>query len=132
MTKFAGPAGFEGGWKWGLVGVWLLIGVLTAVLIRFAFSVWIFWTERSWALSRLYFQFFSFATKPDGIYPKMIRILILTALPFAFIGSVPVRALLHGLPLWQYAGIFGVLLCFLIFNVIFWKMGLRRYQSASS
>jgi ABC-2 type transport system permease protein len=132
MVKFAGPAGFEGGWRWLLVLVWLLIGVATATLVRFAFSIWIFWTERSFALSRLYYQFFSFATKPDGMYPKFIRYIILTALPFAFIGSVPARALLHGLPLWQYGEIFAVLGTFFLFNLTCWNIGLRRYQSASS
>jgi ABC-2 type transport system permease protein len=132
MTKYAGPAGFEGGWKWLLVGLWLVVGVLTSVLIRFLFSVWVFWTERSWAINRLYFQFFSFATKPDGIYPKMIRYLILTALPFAFIGSVPARALLHGLTGLEYLGIAVVLNTFMVVNVTLWNIGLKRYQSASS
>lgn len=132
MVRFAGPAGFEGGWKWFLVALWLLIGVTTALLVRFAFSIWVFWTERSWAMSRLYYQFFTFATKPDGIYPKFIRYLILTALPFAFIGSVPARALLHGLSTREYTALFGVLLAFTVFDVVLWRKGLKRYQSASS
>jgi ABC-2 type transport system permease protein len=130
--KFAGPAGFEGGWRWALVIPWLGIGLTTALLMRFAFSVWIFWTERSWAISRMYYQFFGFATKPDTIYPSAIRYLILTALPFAFIGSVPARALLHGLAPFEYVRIFAVLFCLFVFNSWMWKKGLRRYQSASS
>ena len=52
-----------------MVGVWLLVWPrLAALMIRFAFSIWVFWTERSWALSRMYYQFFQFATKPDTIY----------------------------------------------------------------
>jgi ABC-2 type transport system permease protein len=132
MVRYSGPAGFEGGWHWLLVAMWLAIGLSAAVLIRFAFSIWIFWTERSFALSRLYYQFFSFATKPDGMYPRIIRYLILTALPFAFIGSVPARALLHGLPAWQYLEIFAVLGVFFLFNYTCWVIGLKRYQSASS
>lgn len=132
MIRFAGPAGFEGGWKWALVLFWLLVGLLTALLVRFAFTIWVFWTERSWAMSRLYYQFFAFATKPDAIYPKFIRYLILTALPFAFIGSVPARALLHGLSGIEYAGIFVVLSVFAMLDIVLWKMGLKRYQSASS
>lgn len=130
--RFAGPAGFSGGWSWGLVFAWLSIGLLSAVLIRFAFSIWIFWTERSWALSRLYYQFFHFATKPDALYPPMIRYAFLTALPFAFIGSVPARALLHGLSPREYLLVFGVLSTFLAFNTWAWRAGLKRYQSASS
>ena len=130
--RYAGPAGFPGGARWLLVGLWLLIGLAAALLLRFAFSIWVFWTERSWAISRLYYQFFAFATKPDTLYPKLLRYLILTALPFAFIGSVPARALLYGLRPGEYALLFGVMATFLGLDVLLWKMGLRRYQSASS
>src|SRR3990172_5242671 len=60
MIRYASPAGFEGGWHWLLVVLWWLVGLYTAVVLRFAFSIWIFWTERSWALLRLYYQFFLF------------------------------------------------------------------------
>jgi ABC-2 type transport system permease protein len=129
---YANAAGFAGGWHWLAFAFWLLVGLVTALLLRFAFSVWIFWTERSWALSRLYYQFFAFATKPDALYPQVIRYLILTALPFAFIGSVPARALLKGLEPKEYALIVGVLALFYCFDVYFWRKGLKRYQSASS
>ncbi|MFN7685387.1 MAG: ABC transporter permease [Oligoflexia bacterium] len=132
LFKFAGPAGFEGGWHWFSVVFWLLVGVLSAALIRFTFSIWIFWTERGFTLSRLYYQFFSFATKPDTMYPKWIRYLILSALPFAFIGSIPARALLEGLTLNESLLVAGVLTSFWILNAALWRAGLRRYQSASS
>lgn len=130
--RYSGPAGFPGGAHWLLVGVWLLVGLLTAILLRFAFSIWVFWTERSWAMSRLYYQFFAFATKPDALYPPAIRYLILSALPFGFIGSVPARALLYGLAPWEYVWIALVLLGFYVFNATMWRKGLQRYQSASS
>lgn len=130
--RYAGPAHFEGGWHWLLLAPWLLIGTTTQLLLRFAFSVWIFWTERSWAMQRLYYQFFQFATKPDTIYPKAIRYLILTGLPFAFISSVPARALLRGLNFGEYLAVFGVLLAFFAFDAVMWRAGLKRYQSASS
>ncbi len=131
-ARYAGPAGFTGGWHWLEWGAWLIFGLYAALQMRFLFSIWIFWTDRSWAFSRLYYQFFAFATKPDTIYPKAIRYLILTALPFAFIGSVPARALLHGLSAYEYVGAAGVLISLTGINSILWKKGLGRYQSASS
>ena len=131
-VRFSGPAGFQGGWHWLEMGLWLIVSLLSAVLLRFAFSIWVFWTDRAWALSRLYYQFFAFATKPDTLYPKAIRYLILTALPFAFIGSVPTRALLYGLTLKEYAAIAFVLTSFYLMNTFLWRRGLERYQSASS
>ena len=131
-VRYAEAAGFSGGAKWLLLPLWWLVGLTTAVVLRFAFSIWIFWTERSWAISRLYYQFFAFATKPDTIYPKAIRYLILTALPFGFIGSVPARALLEGLQAWEYGALAFTLSALITMNRILWKKGLIRYQSASS
>lgn len=130
--RYADAAGFEGGLRWALVPLWLAVGVVSAVLLRFAFAVWVFWTDRSWAITRLYFQFFGLATKPDAIFPVAIRYAIMTFLPFAFIGSVPTRALLFGLTLGESVAVATVLVGFYFFNVYFWRRGLRRYQSASS
>ncbi len=130
--KYAGPAGFDGGWKWLLVLPWLVIGNLTALLLRFAFAVWVFWTDRSWAVTRLYFGFFTLADKPDAIFPGFIRFLLLTAVPFAFIGSVPARALLHGLSAGEYVEVAAVITAFYFFDKMMWRKGLARYQSASS
>ncbi len=130
--RYSGPAGFVGGWHWMLVPFWLALGVLIAMLLRFLFSVAIFWTERSWAITRMYYQFFAFATKPDTIYPQAIRYLILTALPFAFIGSVPARALLYGLSSEEYGILGGVIVGFYFLDAYLWRKGLARYQSASS
>jgi ABC-2 type transport system permease protein len=131
-VKYSDAAGFAGGWRWALLPLWLAVGVASAVLLRFAFAVWVFWTDRSWAITRLYFQFFGLATKPDGIFPAAIRYTIMTFLPFAFIGSVPTRALLFGLSLKETVLVVLVLVGFYIFDVWFWRKGLRRYQSASS
>lgn len=131
-AKFAGPAGFVGGIHWLELGLWLILGLLTQILVRFTFSIWVFWTERSFALSRLYYQLFAFATKPDSFYPTAIRFFIMTALPFAFIGSVPARALLHGLQPSEYIHLVTVLTAFLVLDIVLWKKGLKRYQSASS
>ena len=76
--------------------LWFLVSLATALSLRL---------PRRCACSgriaagrfRLYYQFFGFATKPDAIYPRGVRLVIMSVLPFAFIGSVPARALLHGL-----------------------------------
>lgn len=131
-SYYAGAAGFEGGTRWLIVVFWLGVGCLSALVLRFAFSIWVFWTDRGWALSRMYYQFFAFATKPDLIYPKMIRYLILTALPFAFIGSVPARVALQRIDAQEILQVVGVIAAFVVFDLFWWRRGLRRYQSASS
>ncbi len=131
-AHYAERAGFRGGWHWLELIPWLIVGNLTAVLLRFAFSVWIFWTERSWAISRLYFSFFTLADKPDSIFPWVVRRALLSVLPFAFIGSVPARAMIQGLTVAEYAWVAIVLGAFYWLDATLWKRGLARYQSASS
>lgn len=130
--RYGKQAGFEGGWHWLSLLGWLLIGLAAQALIRFAFVIWTFWTERGWALSRLYYQFFSIATKPDVIYPNIIRYSLMTFMPFAFVASIPARALTQGLAPWEYGWIAFVLIAFFLFGRWAWISGLKRYQSASS
>lgn len=130
--RFSGPAGFAGGIAWLAFPLWIAVGVCAALALRFLFCVCVFWTERSWALARMYYQFFGFATKPDSIYPKAIRYLIKTALPFALIGSIPARALMEGLSVNEGLLVFIVLATFFVVDTYLWKEGLKRYQSASS
>ena len=78
------------------------------------------------------YQFYALANKPEGLYPKAVRFLIKTALPFAFLGSIPAQALTHRGPISDYFLVVGVLLGYAGFVVFLWKRGLRRYQSASS
>lgn len=129
---YAKDAGFQGGIYWLSLAIWILIGLTIQLFVRFAFSVVVFWTERGFALARLYYQFYQFATKPDTIYPKMIRYVILTFLPFAFVGSVPARAVLFGLSTKEYVIVATVLAGFYALNRTLWTRGLKRYQSASS
>lgn len=131
-VRYADQAGFEGGWKWLYFLLWIPFGALVELLIRFLFSIWIFWTDRSFAISRLYYQFFAFATKPDALYPQWIRYLILTIIPFGFVSSVPSRALLHGISAQEFLSMFIVLILLWGLNAFLWKTGLKRYQSASS
>jgi ABC-2 type transport system permease protein len=132
LIKYADAAGFAGGWAWLTVPFWMLLGLVTQLVVRFIFVIWVFWTERSFALSHLYFQFFTLATKPDVIYPKVIRYAILSILPFAFISSVPTRALIQGISFQEGALVVVVLSAFFFADRYLWKRGLQRYQSASS
>ncbi|MEK7692211.1 MAG: ABC-2 family transporter protein [Bdellovibrionota bacterium] len=132
LTRYSEPAGFPGGVYWLLVPLWVLVGVTAQFLMRFTFSVGVFWTERNWALVQAYYQFYELATRPDGVYPPAIRYVILTVLPFALIGSVPTRALLFGITPGEGALLAFSLVGFTVLNFLLWRAGLRRYQSVSS
>lgn len=100
--------------------------------MRFWFCIWSFWLDRGLTMSRLYYQFYTLANKPDGLYPVAVRMLIKTALPFAFMGSIPARVLTHRGSWTDYVLVISVLIAYSGFVVFLWKRGLRRYQSASS
>ena len=128
-----GPeAGFKGGIQWLLVCFWVFIGLITQYLVRFFFVIWAFWLDRGITVSRLYYQFYALANKPDGLYPKFVRYLIKTILPFAFMGSVPAEVLTGRADSMSYVWVFVVLSLYAIAVSFLWKRGLRRYQSASS
>ena len=132
MHRWGVAAGFAGGWRWlGLVG-WLVVANYTALQLRFLFSVSVFWLERGAAVSRLFHHLSTLGTKPDVLYPWVVRRILLSVLPFAFIASVPARALLFGLEASEYFGLVLTLGVLTMINCFLWRASLRRYQSASS
>ena len=132
IHHYGAIAGFAGGWHWLGVLFWIVIGLITQYLVRFFFVVWSFWLERGITVSMLYYQFYALANKPEGLYPVFIRYLIKTALPFAFMGSIPAVALLGKATWTDYTLVAVVLVAYAGVCVLLWKRGLRRYQSASS
>lgn len=132
INHYGKAAGFDGGTAWFGVLFWIFIGLITQYLMRFLFCIWSFWLDRGLTVSRLYYQFYALANKPDGLYPSAVRVLIKTALPFAFLGSVPALVLTHRGDGWEVALVFTVLAFYVLFLTFIWKRGLRKYQSASS
>jgi ABC-2 type transport system permease protein len=132
ISHYGPAAGFEGGWHWFGVFFWMIIGLITQYLVRFFFCVWSFWLERGITVSVLYYQFYTLANKPEGLYPMFIRYLIKTALPFAFMGSIPAMALMGRARMVDYALVAVVLALYAGVCITLWKRGLKRYQSASS
>ena len=132
IHHYGAAAGFQGGWYWLLLLFWVLVGMTTQYLVRFFFVIWVFWLERGITVSRLYYQFYALANKPEGLYPKAIRYLIKTALPFAFLGSIPAEVLMGRGNLNTYLLVVAVLAGYALLVNSLWKAGLRRYQSASS
>ena len=132
LLHYGPTAGFQGGAQWILLGFWMLVGLAAQYLLRFFFVIWVFWLERGITVSRLYYQFYALANKPSGLYPKAIRFILKTALPFAFLGSVPAETLMGRSPPGIYLLVIGVLAAYSILIAELWKAGLRRYQSASS
>lgn len=129
---FADAAGFPGGWAWLSLPFWLVVGAMFQTLLRFLFVLAVFWTERGFSLARMYYQFFQLATKPHTIYPVWIRWILMTALPFAFIASVPAQTILKGVDTQALTAMGIVFVVLWGLDWYLWRKGLRRYVSASS
>ena len=132
MAHYSTSAGFAGGILWLKVLAWVLVGLLTMVLTRFLFSVFVFWTERNWMLQTIYYHFFQLGQRPDTLFPKALRYFLMTVIPVAFVASVPSRELFGQIGSLEWLCLAGSITGLWILDFFLWRAGLRRYQSASS
>ena len=73
--------------------------------------------------------------RPDSIYTGFMRKILFTILPMALVASVPSRLLLYGLTSQnQKYLLMQILVVFvlLILTRLFWKVGLKQYESSQS
>lgn len=137
MGLFVVGLGFHDGsllpsW-WGVLGWLVLIGV--GLVIAWAWRV-LMASVSLWApsieLDVLYSALWQFGRYPVDIYRQPLRFLLTYVLPFAFIATFPARALTGRTSL--LVPLLGIVIaCVSIMLVhLVWKVGLRRYTSATS
>jgi ABC-2 type transport system permease protein len=80
----------------------------------------------------LWYQIYKLGTRPDSIYPPIIRYVILSLMPVGFVASVPASLVLGKANPWlALAALFiGALNLYLTHR--FWNYSLKHYTSASS
>jgi ABC-2 type transport system permease protein len=107
-------------------------GVLVFYLIRMLAVLPVFWTHSDMGFARIFWYLQRLGEQPHQIYQGITKVLLLTALPFALLASVPAQVLFEG-PKWATFGLAVLVSClFSLLVAIFWKQGLRAYSSASS
>jgi len=116
--------------------LFLLSAIPSALMICYAFrmffSVWSVIFANAESLNYVWYQLYKLGMRPDAMYPKWLRYLVLSFLPVAFIASVPTRLILEP-PNWVLAcggpaiGLFLIWLCARV-----WNYALTYYSSASS
>ncbi|SHK54816.1 ABC transporter permease [Desulforamulus aeronauticus] len=124
-------------WQWlvFLGAVWG--GTLIQGGLLVAISAMAFWTTRS---ERLYWVVMwpakNLMNYPLTIYPRVIQLLVIFVLPFAFVNYLPALLLLGKTsqtmaPFWGFLSPFvGMIFFWLCFRL--WMLGLNRYKSAGS
>ena len=113
----------------------LLMGVLIWYSFEFIIASLTFFFRDFRTGGWLSHEVMKFSMRPDSIYRGFVRKILFTILPMALVASVPSRLLLYGFTNQnQKYFLVQILIVFvlLILTRIFWKIGLKRYESAQS
>ena len=109
----------------------LLIGMLILYSILLIFAGLVFWSP-GFLFTWVFDGIFQMARYPVGVYPDWVRLILTWIIPVGLITTVPAQVLSGDLSEWLLIGavLFAVIL-FLVGKAVF-RIGLRRYSSASS
>ncbi len=120
----------------GRLALLVLVGVPTSLAITYSFRLMfatlsVIYTNAE-SINYVWYQIYRLGMRPDPFYPMWLRYVVLSAIPVAFIASVPARILLYELD-WRLV-IAGPALgiAFLYVSHLFWERSLKSYASASS
>lgn len=120
--------------SWGAVGL-LILGVIPAIIISISIaalvSAYDFWNKSPLNPLQVAEDLKQLSYYPLGIYPFLIRLVLLVVLPFAFAGYIQVAVALNKLP--SLYIVLAILVCMLtvIATKWIWQKGLRNYESAN-
>lgn len=108
------------------------IGLVIGYSIRFMTASAALFFTRADAVSYIWYQIYRFGTRPDAVYPAILRYTLMTFLPVAFIASVPASVALGKTSPWLF--VVGLTVAGLLLKSAhwLWHRGLRAYNSASS
>jgi ABC-2 type transport system permease protein len=115
---------------------WLLLlvpcGLASIYSVRFMISTTSVIFTRSENLQYIWYTLYKMGLRPDTVYSKWLRYLILSLIPVGFVASVPSHLIMEppdlGLVAWVV--LWAIFLIWLSHR--FWQFALKRYQSASS
>ena len=117
------------------IGLWLLGALLAAVVFVMAFTFFhalAFWLGSSYGLAEQAMNaMLTLAMYPSDIFQGAVRFMMLTVLPAAFVGAVPLDVV-RGLDLNGLAVLAVAAVIITIVSSATFYLGLRRYESGSA
>lgn len=119
--------------KFFILVVVILFSTLIYTAIKLAFTSIAFWTKSSFSYLFMTYQISSFAKYPVGIYPKIIKTILIGIIPFAFTGYYPAAYFLG-----RESFVSGVVMtiCVALISICIaykiWTIGIKSYESAGS
>lgn len=129
LARYPEPIG------WGRILLYLALlglGVVLHYALQMLFLIPVFWLHTAHGLREIFFAFDRVTGRPHAIFTGFAGLFLTRILPFAIIVSFPTRALFEGfswaLVLHMATATAGAMLVM----ILFWRLGLRAYASASS
>lgn len=115
---------------------WLILTIPCSLIIvysiRFLFSCLSVIYVNAESIGWLWYQVYRLGTRPDSIYPRWLRYVVLSILPVGFIASVPSRIIMGISEPWMW-GVFPLLAAVSFYlSTCYWRYAIKHYASASS
>jgi ABC-2 type transport system permease protein len=131
LFYFGNGAGIEL-WGYLLLPPLVLTSLSLLVMLEILISMLMFWTVESFGINFLRIQFQQLSRWPDFVYRYFARKAFTVFFPILLVGSAPVHFLLDASE-WDYLLWIAVAIGASAFAIkIFWQLGLKKYESASS
>lgn len=110
----------------------LVNGAILHYTLQMFFVIPVIWLHSNRGLTNAFFSTTKLGERPDKIYPKWTRRILLVVFPLLLMAAVPAKVLFEG-PGPELIGLtLGVSAFFFLLMVAFWNFALRHYSSASS
>lgn len=113
----------------------IIVGILGFILyyfLQFLTVIPVFWLIRLWSLRDIINRLSQFSRYPAGVFSRSMKALLFVFFPVLATTYVPVSMLFEK-PDWKIIlYMFVITVVFAIITTSFWKLGLRKYGSASS
>ncbi|HBZ84390.1 MAG TPA: hypothetical protein DEO44_01460 [Verrucomicrobia subdivision 6 bacterium] len=115
-----------------LYGLLILAGLLTHYALLLSLVSLTFWIVQAESVLLGYYSIFQVARLPREAATGWFRIFFTFALPLLLVANIPAATLLHGFQILPILLFLLTCLTAALFASLFFHLGLRRYQSASS
>jgi len=116
---------------WGAFALGSVSGMMIVTALNVTVQSLAFWAGEITALSNIASELaLNFSLYPEGIYPGVIKLIMYTAIPVAFVSHVPLKLALGG-AIWWAALSIGVALVYTVIAWVFFTRGLRKYESGN-
>jgi ABC-2 type transport system permease protein len=129
IVGYPGPVSLQG---LAFLGLMLLMGFMLQFAVRILTIVPVFWWHSGHGLEIVYWHMVRFVERPDRIFTGVVRVLLLTVLPFGLMASFPARMFLEPFNWMVLLHLLVVTVGFWLVALLLWRRGLRAYSSASS